>query len=975
LLIRLHQTIILPVIVITFLMCFRVSVVFAAGPVEKHILLLHSFSSDHPAHEQYNTGLKSKLTENSQYKFRYSFEYLNLARYPNKEEYFANIAQYLKVKYIKNQPDFIIASNDLYPLTLKTGQNLFPGVPVIIAWNEDNLPVTTMPANYVAIPQSIEVDRNIQLILKTRPLTKTIYIVIGDSVDERNKLKRVMEVRCKYQDRVEFVFLNKLPYEQMLEQIRNTEDDSAVLYLQWFSDVEGKVFVPAEVIQTICQEVKVPVYGINRQYLGGGMIGGYLNDFATTGQNAAQVVMGILSGQKPFDGQVFRAPAGAWIFDWRALKHWGINEHSLPAGCKIEYREIGVWEQYRGYIIGAAVVLILQTLTIIALLINRARRKRAEYELMQVDRLKDEFLANTSHELRTPLNGIINITKSILAEDTGNLTGNQRENLAIVERSGHRLYNLINDILDISRIKQGEIKLDLRPVDLYTTVSAVIHVLEFQLKGKDVTLHNKMPQDIPAVLADEERLGQILFNLIGNAVKFTAKGHVTASAEIKKGRIEVSIEDSGVGIPKEKLTYIFEAFTQVHSEPSRGYEGSGLGLPITQKLVELHGGRITVSSELNKGSNFIFSLPVSPDPADNVSLRFRTKVVNTSLVQHRTEALNVDIAGSIGFSILAVDDDPANLHAIVNVLAPVGYSLRGVNSGQAVLDLLDNGCKFDLLLLDIMMPEMTGFEVLKRLRERYSQIDLPVLILTARAQNEDLKAGLLMGANDFLKKPFASEELRARVKTLVQLKALVRDKVSAELLFLQAQIKPHFIFNALSVISSLSLRAPKKAKELVLYLSDYLRGSFNFKHDDGLTTLRKELELVRAYLAIEQVRFKQRLVVEFAIDDDVDCPIPMLSIQPLVENAVRHGIMPLIEGGKIRILVGKIGNVVKISVSDNGLGMEEEKVKGLLAGQGTNSGVGLINIHRRLIVLYGKGLEVTGGPGRGTMVELAIPLR
>lgn len=970
---RLHRAVILSVIILAFLMWFQVTVVLAS-PVEKHILFLHSFTPDHPAHEQYNSGLKNKLAENSQYKFRYSYEYLALARYPDKEDYFENIAQYLKVKYLKNQPDFIITSNDLYPLTLKTGQDLFPGVPVIIAWNEDNLPLTTMPANYVAIPQSIEIEKNIQLILETRPLTKKIYIVIGDSVDERNKLKRVMEVWSKYQDRVEFVFLNKLAYAQMLERISNAEDDSAVLYLQWFSDIDGKTFIPVEVIKAICQEAKMPVYGINRQYLGDGMIGGFLNDFAITGQNAAKVVVSILAGQKSFAGQVFRAPAGAWIFDWRALKHWGINEQRLPAGSKIEYREISVWVQYRSYIIGAAVVLILQTLTIIALLINRARRKRAEYELLQVDRLKDEFLANTSHELRTPLNGIINITKSILAEGSGNLTGSQRENLAIVERSGHRLYNLINDILDISRIKQGEIKLDLRPVDLCTTVSAVMHVLEFQLKGKNVTVHNKVSQDIPAVLADEERLGQILFNLIGNAVKFTEMGYVTASAELRKGWVEISIEDSGIGIPEEKLSYIFEAFTQVHSEPSREYEGTGLGLSITQKLVELHGGKITVSSELHKGSNFVFSLPISPEPAKNDNFYFRTKALDELPGQRGMEAATVDITGSNGFNILAVDDDPANLHAIINVLAPAGYSIKGVTAGQAALDLLENGCKFDLLLLDIMMPEITGFEVLKRLRERYSQIDLPVLILTARAQNEDLEAGFNLGANDFLKKPFASEELRARAKTLVQLKTLVSDKVSVELLFLQAQIKPHFIFNALSVISSLSLRAPRKAKELVLYLSDYLRGSFNFESNDGLTTLKKELELVRAYLAIEQVRFKQRLVVEFTVDDYVDCTIPMLSIQPLVENAVRHGIMPLIEGGKIGILVSKAGNVVKISVSDNGVGMDDERVQGLLSGEETKSGVGLINIHRRLVVLYGKGLKITVGPGKGTTVELTIPL-
>ena len=984
---RLNRIISLFLIILLFMICFSFSMTVAASPTEKHVLILNAFTPDYPANELYSKGLKNKLDQNTQYKFSYSYEYLDLARYSNDKDYFEIVSQYLKAKYSKQQPDFIITSVNLYSLFAKYGNDMFPNVPIIMDWNEDNQSLVTMPSNYVVIPRFIEFDQNIQMILQTSPLTKTIYMVVGDSADERTIVKRIMEVQNKYAGQLQIVLMNDLPYAQMLERLRNAGDHSAILYLQWFSDVDGKSFVPTQVIQTICREAKVPVYGVSIQYLGSGVIGGYVGNYEITGQIAANAVLDILDGKKLSDNPVIRDASKTYTFDWRQLKRWGIDEHKLPDGSQIEYREFSVWELYGGYIIGAIALVALQALLIFVLLINRSRRKRAENDLVQVntslqtmteklislDKLKDEFLANTSHELRTPLNGIINITQSVLEEGAGNLTNIQKENLEIVQAAGNRLYNLINDILDISKIKQGEIKLNLRPVNLCMTASVVIHVLEFQLKDKDVCLHNEIPEDLSAVLADEERLTQIFYNLIGNAIKFTERGHVTISAELKKGWIEISIQDTGIGIPEETLSNVFDAFVQVQGDASRSYAGTGLGLSITQKLVELHGGKIWVKSELHKGSTFLFTLPVSEEPAlgeSKVEEGLPDPVLHSQL-----ESSNVEIKGSNGFSILAVDDEPANLRAITNVLALEGYSITGVNRGQAVLDLLDHGCQFDLLLLDLMMPGMTGFEVLKTLRRRYSYVDLPVLILTARTRNEDLEVGFSMGANDFLKKPFESGELRARVKTLVQLKALVSDKVTSELQFLQAQIKPHFIFNALSVISSLSIREPERAKELVLDLSDYLRGSFDFESTEGLTTLKKELELVRAYLAIEQARFKQRLSVEFMIEEGLDCTIPMLSIQPLVENAVRHGIMPLMGGGKIAISVRDEGDFVRILVNDNGKGIEGGKLEGLLAGEVKKGSVGLKNINRRLIALYGRGLEITGGSGSGTTVEFAIPYR
>lgn len=227
----------------------------------------------------------------------------------------------------------------------------------------------------------------------------------------------------------------------------------------------------------------------------------------------------------------------------------------------------------------------------------------------------------------------------------------------------------------------------------------------------------------------------------------------------------------------------------------------------------------------------------------------------------------------------------------MNILRLANYHVRGAGSGKEALSLLENGIPFELVILDLMMPEISGSEVLEALRKKYTRLELPVLMLTSKSQTEDMSVCFKLGANDYLPKPFEADELLARVNSLVKLKKAVNKLVSTEMSFLQAQIKPQLIQNALSVISSLSIKDPHKAKALILDLSDFLRGSFGLNNGKGLTTLSRELELVKAYLSIEQARFKERLQVQYHIQEDVDCTLPLLTVQPLVENAIRHGIM------------------------------------------------------------------------------------
>lgn len=597
-------------------------------------------------------------------------------------------------------------------------------------------------------------------------------------------------------------------------------------------------------------------------------------------------------------------------------------------------------------------------------------------EMINLNRLKDQFLANTSHELRTPLNGIINITGSVLSKldsKDSTIDTDQRHNLQTVLLEAQRLDSLIHDILDISSMKSGVMKLEPRSIDLHSTVEASLYVISQLNDGKQITFKNQIPTNIPPVYGDEDRLYQIFYNLIGNALKFTQHGHISIGAVHKESYVEVWVEDTGIGIAEEQLEEIFNPFYQVDSTETREAGGTGLGLSITQTLIELQGGNIEVKSVQGKGSCFLFTIPVSNEQENKVygkqpesrPISFSKKNVLTTK-RHKTEK---------SYSILAVDDDHANLAALFHILDDEGYEVTALPDGRLALEALEQSQNYDLVILDVMMPKISGYEVLRSLRKRFESLDLPVLMLTARARPEDLRAGFEAGANDYLTKPFEALELKSRVKTLVQLKESVSNRITAELSFLQAQIKPHFLFNSLSTIAALSTTEPHRAKALLYHLSDYLRGSFNFEQYEGVTPIESELATVKAYVAIEQERFQHRLDMQYDIDDRIELMVPMLIIQPLVENAIRHGIMTKAAGGYVQLSVQKQDHDVIIVVRDNGVGIPSAKLQALLEGKGTRSGVGLKNIQRRMILHYGHGLLIQSVQGEGTTITIRIPLK
>jgi len=497
-------------------------------------------------------------------------------------------------------------------------------------------------------------------------------------------------------------------------------------------------------------------------------------------------------------------PAGDYVFRVKGSNgdnYW--NELGKSLKVKVSPAPWLSWWAYSFYIF---VFISLIGFIIYRQNYHRLKEQAINIRLTRVDKLKDEFLANTSHELRTPLNGIIGLTESLVDGVAGELPDKAKHDLSMVVASGRRLSNLVNDILDFSKLKNHGLEIHTSAIDINSMIDVVFTLSRPTLQSKDLTLVNNISSDFPMVTADEDRLQQILFNLIGNAIKFTESGTITVSAQLV-GKSEsteqefvcIDITDTGIGIAVENITNIFESFEQVADSETRSESGTGLGLAVTKQLVELHGGEVTVTSKPNVGSTFSFTLPIYSND-ENETNEFSHVVYGIS--EHTKQQLSrlqtlddtVDYfpakdsennyledenknAKNRDFRILIVDDDPINRQVLNNHLLPLGYTLFQASDGEEALDLINKASEglmagerpFDLILLDIMMPKTSGYEVCRKLREKYLVNELPVIFLTAKNQVLDLVESFSAGGNDYLTKPISKHELLSRVETHLQL--------------------------------------------------------------------------------------------------------------------------------------------------------------------------------------------------------------
>ena len=392
----------------------------------------------------------------------------------------------------------------------------------------------------------------------------------------------------------------------------------------------------------------------------------------------------------------------------------------------------------------------------------------ANEELARSTRLKDEFLANMSHELRTPLNAILGLTEALQEEIFGSVNERQCQALQTVERSSSHLLELIDDILDVAKIEAGQIELDCTLTSIGRLCQSSMAFIKQQAFQKRIQLDIQLQLNLPDLLVDERRIRQVLINLLNNAVKFTLSGgsiilKVTqlfcdyySSDPSQQCFVHVQVIDTGIGISPENINKLFQPFIQIDNALNRQYTGTGLGLALVKRIVELHGGDVTLTSELGVGSCFTIKLPCNL-PLNTSEIPVNDKLASTPKIE---SLLNEEIS-SQSHLILLAEDNEANISTVSSYLQAKGYRILLAKNGQEAVDLATNHHP-DLILMDIQMPIMDGLEVTKTIRLDPNLVDIPIIALTALAMKGDRDRCLQAGATDYLTKP-------VRLKALVQI--------------------------------------------------------------------------------------------------------------------------------------------------------------------------------------------------------------
>lgn len=613
--------------------------------VKKHLLVITSQPYLTDWFDTLNHAMRKTFFSALSSDSKISYEYIGSESLTD-EDYDVKLMDFLREKYANIKIDMVLAFMPVgCQFILDHGESLFPGIPVVFV-----LPAKQQLAVISGRPQSGLVRSSANAILDTierirvlLPETKHLVVVSGGGADDLNYRKVAQEALAGKGWPKTVEYLQGLPAEELAERLERLPEASAVLMLVYLQDRDGKPLTTVQVMKAVAPRSKAPIFSFYDTVFGLGIVGGKLSSAEAYGEASAQTALRMLRAgpDAPLTETVAEARD---IYDWRQIEKWKIPPERLPDRSDIRYRQVTFWEENRGKIIAVAAIILLQAVLILALLFNLFRRKRAEKALrdsektsrsrleeqvrdrtaelevakekaQSADRLKSAFLATMSHELRTPLNSIIGFTGILLQRLGGPLNEEQDKQLSMVYNSAKHLLELINDVLDLSKIEAEQLNVAHESFNLRDSLEKVLKTSQPLADSKGISLSADIAPNIGTIISDRRRVEQILLNLLSNAVKFTEQGGVRLRGFVKDRKIVLVVSDSGIGIKPEDMGKLFNAFRQIESGLTRKYDGTGLGLSICKKLAHLLGGEIEAESVWGHGSTFTFSLPQEGDKA------------------------------------------------------------------------------------------------------------------------------------------------------------------------------------------------------------------------------------------------------------------------------------------------------------------------------------------------------------------------
>jgi len=612
-------------------------------------------------------------------------------------------------------------------------------------------------------------------------------------------------------------------------------------------------------------------------------------------------------------------------------------------------------------ILGFSIVMLL----LILLQFFRSYRKTLMLakKLKRNDKIKNEFMASISEQMTAPLQAIVSIANARLQSEE-KLTSDQINDLRLITAISWSTGNMVGDLRDFSKIREKDIVLQLQTINLYSVMNEAIERFGYLPHNERIVLINNIAQSVSPIWADEQRFNQILNNLMTCMIRMIGQGSIIVQAFNKENAVDIQFMMRGSSLSKEWQAGPAQMLNQNDESYRAGYKDPFLGLYLVREIVLLHHGAVRLQADSDQEAAIVLTFPINKEFPDLTVNKDRTSSSGHTVIYPQNNG------GSPEAHILLIVNDTVNVTVMMRLLALDNYKVTAIQDGAEAIGQIRK-TQVDLVIVDRTLLGETGLALCRRLREWYTMDELPILLLTSGGYPDHGMIASEAGANDFLVKPVESSELRVRVRTLLHMKRAVSERIRMELAFLQAQIKPHFLFNTLNSISALSKSEPKQMIQLLTEFGHYLRESFRFDNTDILVPFKRELRLVKSYLHIEQIRFAECLTYHIDILTE-HFRIPPLIIQPLVENAVRHGIMKRAIGGQVWLHVSRFEHHILIIVKDNGVGMNPAMLEQLQ--HASSSGVGIQNIERRLKRLFGFGLTIYSELGKGTEIQIRLPI-
>lgn len=589
----------------------------------KSILILQPYYKENCKFNKISDVIKHTLDERYT-KITYNFEYLELDG--SKDFSYINTkANYLKSKYQNHKFDLIIVLNDeSIDFVANYYEDLFKDTPVVFGAVNDIIKLKSYPYNlFSGIARENQLDDTLHLISNLHPETKQINILLNANIYSQLLLNEVL-LLDEHFNNIKLNYICSDYVEDVLSQIHTSSSNEVNLIAGYFKNKKNIYLSPKEAVEKLKQISTLPIYTVKSGYVGiKGVIGGKVYSPEEQGVQIGNLALKVLMNENLSSMPLLYDNSSKYTFNYDELIKFHINMKDLPEDSIILNKPLIPFDmpsEIKSLILGLICTFLLITM-FQSINSTRLRKKSLEdqqelNEIIKYDRIKTEFLANISHELRTPLNVMLAGLQLLeLYEKSGDIVyKNERakDKISYINQNGLILLRIINNLIDITKLDAGFLNLKLENINIVEVVENIVLSTVDYVENKNISLIFDTEEEEIYTAVDYDKIERVVLNLLSNAIKFTkSDGSITVNVKLKEDNVLIIVQDTGIGIPKDKQTSIFERFTQIDNSLSRNADGSGIGLSIVKSIVELHNGKIYVDSEVNKGSTFTVELPIT----------------------------------------------------------------------------------------------------------------------------------------------------------------------------------------------------------------------------------------------------------------------------------------------------------------------------------------------------------------------------